>query len=517
MGSTVVDSAALALQRSVGSLLVFMAACTPCGTPGGLVTCHFVCGLQRLGCSFAKNCRHVGDSLCASLPSPALALAYPMVVGHGGGVAHRPLGFDAGRVLVELCSGRDAFMSQPNAYKPRLGAYAWSLVQEQWRLTVCLAPLGMVLFQQISLVGLFANLLAIPWVTWVVTPLSFAGLLWPPLWQASAWAAQVFHSVLEPLAHLPWAVWHSAAPPWWVAAGGLLGAVLWAWRWRGLPRWAGLLLLLPSLCWPPSRPPLGSVELLAADVGQGNAVLVRTAHHSLLFDAGPRYGSESDAGERVWLPLLQRMGERLHVLMLSHQDADHTGGALAVHVAQPQAQVLSSITTEHWLGQSLPMKRCEAGQSWQWDGVAFAVLHPLPSDYDKLLPPNARSCVLRIHAQGQTVLLAADIEAMQEKALVDRMGNDLRADVLLVPHHGSKTSSTHAFLNAVQPRIAWVQAGYRNRYGHPASEVMQRYADKRIPVWDSPHCGAMHWRSDTPTQVVCERDVQRRYWHHQVP
>ena len=409
------------------------------------------------------------------------------------------------------------FMSQPNAYKPRLGAYAWSLVQEQWRLTVCLAPLGMVLFQQISLVGLFANLLAIPWVTWVVTPLSFAGLLWPPLWQASAWAAQVFHSVLEPLAYLPWAVWHSAAPPWWVAAGGLLGAVLWAWRWRGLPRWAGLLLLLPSLYWPPSRPPLGSVELLAADVGQGNAVLVRTAHHSLLFDAGPRYGSESDAGERVWLPLLQRMGERLHVLMLSHQDADHTGGALAVHVAQPQAQVLSSITTEHWLGQSLPMKRCEAGQSWQWDGVAFAVLHPLPSDYDKLLPPNARSCVLRIHAQGQTVLLAADIEAMQEKALVDRMGNDLRADVLLVPHHGSKTSSTHAFLNAVQPRIAWVQAGYRNRYGHPASEVMQRYADKRIPVWDSPHCGAMHWRSDTPTQVVCERDVQRRYWHHRVP
>jgi competence protein ComEC len=262
---------------------------------------------------------------------------------------------------------------------------------------------------------------------------------------------------------------------------------------------------------------LGSVELLAADVGQGNAVLVRTAHHSLLFDAGPRYGSESDAGERVWLPLLQRMGERLHLLMLSHQDADHTGGALAVHVAQPQAQVLSSITTEHWLGQSLPMKRCEAGQSWQWDGVAFAVLHPLPSDYDKLLPPNARSCVLRIHAQGQTVLLAADIEAMQEKALVDRMGNALRADVLLVPHHGSKTSSTYAFLNTVQPRIAWVQAGYRNRYGHPAPEVMKRYADKGIPVWDSPHCGAMHWRSDQPKEVLCERDLQRRYWHHRMP
>jgi competence protein ComEC len=211
------------------------------------------------------------------------------------------------------------------------------------------------------------------------------------------------------------------------------------------------------------------------------------------------------------------MGERLNVLVLSHQDADHTGGALAVHLAQPQAEVLSSIATEHWLGHRLPMKRCEAGQSWQWDGVAFTVLHPLPADYDKLLSPNARSCVLRIHAQGQTVLLAADIEALQEKALVDRMGESLQADVLLVPHHGSKTSSTHLFLDAVQPRIAWVQAGYRNRYGHPAPEVMQRYADKGIHMWDSPHCGAMHWRSDSPTQVVCEREVQRRYWHHRVP
>ena len=115
------------------------------------------------------------------------------------------------------------------------------------------------------------------------------------------------------------------------------------------------------------------------------------------------------------------------------------------------------------------------------------------------------------------MLLAADIEAMQERALVERLGDALRADILLVPHHGSKTSSTYAFLNAVQPRIAWVQAGYRNRYGHPAPEVMQRYADKGIPVWDSPRCGAMHWRSEQPNHVQCERDLQRRYWHHRMP
>lgn len=279
----------------------------------------------------------------------------------------------------------------------------------------------------------------------------------------------------------------------------------------------GLALLLPSVCWPPDRPPLGTVELLAADIGQGNAVLVRTAKHSLLFDTGPRYGIDSDAGERVWLPLLQSMNERLDMLILSHQDADHTGGALAIHASQAQAPILSSITSSHWLGQSLAMTRCELGQSWQWDGVDMDIVHPLASDYDKLLSPNARSCVLRIRAQGQTVLLTADIEAFQEQALTERMGKDLQADVLLVPHHGSKTSSTDVFLDAVKPRIAWVQAGYRNRYGHPAPEVMARYAAHDIPVWDSPHCGAMHWRSDQAHQVLCERDLQRRYWHHRAP
>ena len=398
-----------------------------------------------------------------------------------------------------------------------LGPYVLSLCREQWIISVCLAPLCIVLFQQVSLVGLLANLFAIPWVTWVVTPLAFGGLLWSPLWQASAWAAQVLCSLLEPMSTASWAVWHSAAPPWWVAAVGLVGAGIWAGRWLGRYGFAGLLLMGPALLWPSFRPPPGVVQLLAADVGQGNAVLVRTAQHSLLFDAGPRYGSESDAGDRVWLPLLQGMGERLDILLLSHQDADHTGGALAIYATQAQAQILSSITASHWLGKTMDMRRCEAGQSWQWDGVQFDIIHPLASDYDRLLSPNARSCVLRINAQQQTVLLTADIEAFQEQALLERMGKSLKADVLLVPHHGSKTSSTDAFLGAVQPHIAWVQAGYRNRYGHPAPQVMQRYASKGIPVWDSPHCGAMHWRSDAPTQVLCERDVQRRYWQHRLP
>jgi competence protein ComEC len=146
--------------------------------------------------------------------------------------------------------------------------------------------------------------------------------------------------------------------------------------------------------------------------------------------------------------------------------------------------------------------------------VEFAVLHPLPSDYDKLLPPNARSCVLRISASGQVVLLTADIEAFQEQALVQRASDQLRADLLLVPHHGSKTSSTDSFIDAVQPRWALFQMGYRNRYGHPAPQVLERYVKRHIAFKLSPSCGAMTWRSENPAQVMCMREENRRYWHH---
>jgi competence protein ComEC len=144
--------------------------------------------------------------------------------------------------------------------------------------------------------------------------------------------------------------------------------------------------------------------------------------------------------------------------------------------------------------------------------VQFDFIHPLATDYDKTMSPNNRSCVLRIRAQSQTVLLTADIEAMQENALVQRMGSELKADVLLVPHHGSKTSSTESFLDAVQPRWALLQHGYRNRYGHPAPVVVQRYEVRGIRMLDSPHCGAMHWRSDQPGEVFCQREMDKRYW-----
>ncbi len=278
-------------------------------------------------------------------------------------------------------------------------------------------------------------------------------------------------------------------------------------------------LLLPVLLWQAPRPAPGQFELLAADVGQGNAVLVRTAKHTLLYDTGPRYSAHSDAGGRVLVPLLRALDEHVDVLLLSHRDSDHTGGAAAVLAQQPQAQLIGSIEDEHHLQTLRPVQPCVAGQQWQWDGVDFAVLHPLATDVasgQRSRNPNTHSCVLRISTpQGAVALLAGDIEKPQERALLERQA-PLAADVLLVPHHGSKTSSSGDFLDAVQPRVALVQAAYRSRFGHPADEVMQRYHERGIAVWESAHCGAATWQSTDPAQVLCEREQQRRYWQHQI-
>ena len=386
------------------------------------------------------------------------------------------------------------------------------LWREQWWLTLALTPLTLWLFQQVSLVGLGVNLLAIPWVTLVVTPLTFAGVVWSPLWQVAGWTLQVLMTVLEPLSQLPWAVWRTAAPPVWLGVLGLVGSVLWI---RSRQRWVRFVSAaswLAMVCWQSPRPAQGTVQMLFADIGQGNAVWVRTARHSLVFDTGPRYGLDNDAGQRVLLPILQHMNERIDTLVLSHQDSDHTGGALSLVAQHPPTQVWSSITQAHWLSHRLKMQRCSAGEGWVWDGVVFDFIHPMASDYERLLSPNARSCVLRIRAQGQTVLLTADIEALQEQALLQRMGDALKADVLLVPHHGSKTSSTEGFIDTVQPRWALFQHGYRNRYGHPAPVVVQRYQQRGIRQLYSPTCGAMHWRSDQPQEVSCERESDKRYW-----
>lgn len=405
---------------------------------------------------------------------------------------------------------------QPNR-RVRLLANAWTSAQrmwrEQWLMSVCLAPLTLLLFHQVSVVGLLANLLAVPWVTLVVTPLCLLGLVLPFAWSVAAEALQWLVWLLKACAGVSWAQWSAPAAPMWAGAAALVGIGVWAMR---VPMWLrcfGVALMLPVLSWQTPRPAQGTFELVAADMGQGHAVLVRTATHSLLYDTGPRYSAETDAGQRVLVPLLRAWGERLDRIVISHQDSDHSGGAAAMMAMQPQSNVLTSISVEHPLQQLGAMQRCERGQSWVWDGVRFEVLHPSAADYERKLKPNALSCVLRVTAHDTSALLAGDIEAAQEQDLV-QSGQDLQADWLLVPHHGSATSSTQAFLEAVQPSVAIVQAGYRNRFGHPRPDVLRRYSDLGVLVVQTPRCGASIWRSEQPKLVQCERNQRQRYWHH---
>jgi competence protein ComEC len=415
---------------------------------------------------------------------------------------------------------RSAPASSPLAARPaRLLRALREGLRSQAVATVGLAPLSLIFFQQLSLVGFFANLVAIPLVTLLITPLALLGVLLPPLWDAAGWSVQMLSAVLGAAAQLPGAVWHAAvAPPWAMAAallGGALAVAPLPWRLRALALPLMLPLVLPAV----PRLAEGHFELVAADVGQGTAVLVRTRGHLLVYDAGPAYTPEADAGSRVLVPLLRARGEHeIALLMLSHRDSDHVGGAASLMRALPVRALASSLDDDHpllALQPGLPHRRCAAGQAWSWDGVRFEVLHPDAQEWQPSARPNALSCVLRVSGGDgghRSALLTGDIEAAQEAALLARGRDALASELLLVPHHGSRTSSGAAFLDAVAPRLAVVQAAYRSRFGHPAPDVLARYAERGIAVQRSDRCGAFTLQAGGEPR--CEREAARRYWHH---
>ncbi len=462
-----------------------------------------------------------GSGLRWPLPAVLLAVAAAMALADPWALLQP--GFWLSFGAVALLSLSEPVFHRP-ASPPTAGWRPWLLraiaggIRTQWVATIGLTPLSMLFFQQVSVVGLAANLLAIPLVTLLITPLALLGVLLPPLWLIAAALVEALRWALGAMAAWPWAVWHGATAPAWAVACGLLAGALailpLPWWQRALALPLVIALLVPSV----PRPAEGEFEVVAADIGQGTSVLVRTARHLLVYDAGPAYSAESDAGVRVLLPLLRARGERqVDLLMLSHRDADHVGGAAALLAGLPVRQLSTSLADDHpLLAGSAPHRRCAAGQAWSWDGVRFEVLHPLASDHALPLKPNALSCVLRVQglAGGRPLrlLLTGDIEAAQEAALLARAGPALQADVLLVPHHGSRTSSSAAFIEAVQPGVALVQAGYRSRYGHPAPDVIARYRHAGIVVQRSDACGA--WQLPPQGHAECERQRVRRYWHH---
>jgi competence protein ComEC len=410
------------------------------------------------------------------------------------------------------------FYAGTDRRRPLAWLRAWARMQ--WAVTIGLAPLLLVLFKQVSLVSPIANAIAIPVVSLVVTPLALASALWPG--DALARLAHlVFASlmaILDRLAALPGAVWQQHAPVWWTLPLAVVG-IGWLLLPRGAPaRFVGAVLLVPLFVAVPASLEPGSALVTFLDVGQGLATVVRTSNHVLLYDSGPSYGPDADAGERVVVPFLKSTGVTvLDAIVVTHEDTDHSGGAASVARAIPVGLLLSSLGDANPVRDLVPYRLpCHAGQRWTWDGVRFAVLYPPDArQNDPRAKPNSRSCVLRVETRYGAVLLTSDIEAREEAALL-ASGQPLAARVALVPHHGSRTSSTLPFIAAVGAEHAVFTVGYANRFGHPKAEIYARYAEARR--WRTDLDGAVTVRFEPAgLKVASQRESERRYWRDVQP
>ncbi|WP_174875713.1 DNA internalization-related competence protein ComEC/Rec2 [Vogesella oryzae] len=385
----------------------------------------------------------------------------------------------------------------------RRPGYWPALLGAQWRATLAsLLPLA-AMFGQWPLLSPLANGLGIPLVSLLLTPLALlaAALPWRPLAQLAGWVAGMFWW---------WVDWLAAGPQWWFPAlpwpllpAALLGTLCLLLPLARSVRLAGVVLLLPLLLYRAPRPAAGELQVEVIDVGQGLAVLLQTARHDLLFDTGG-----GDAARYV-LPVLRAQGATRPALMLSHHDADHDGAAAGVLAALAVSTV--------WRGQpgSVPQQAaqpCRAGQSWVWDGVRFDVLWPRSETRGD---DNSHSCVLRVATPRQAMLLSGDAPQAVEEQLVTRYGAALRSQVLVLGHHGSRSSTAEAWLDTVQPQHAIISAGYRNRYRHPSPQVLARLAARPLQLWRTDVHGALQLRLGQDSTVLPRR--RDNYWALSLP
>jgi competence protein ComEC len=407
---------------------------------------------------------------------------------------------------------------------------AWG--HAQWVVTLALLPLLLLMFQEFSLVSPLANALAIPLISLLAVPLAIAAVVLPAVWPASlahAVIAQIMAG-LHWLDRLPQPVWHGAAPSLWAVTLAGIGVLILLLP-RGMPaRWLGWLMFLPLLAPRIDHPEVGDYRLHALDVGQGLALVLRTRHHALVYDAGPIYASGEDAGSRVVAPFLHAQGiHRLDGLIISHDDADHSGGARSLIASHTPGWLLSSLAdpgdgrlSAH--GRAIVAEagaaiQCTAGQAWSWDGVRFEVLHPLARYHaNPGFEDNDRSCVIRVSGRHGVALMTGDLASLGEKSLLENRPAALAADILVVGHHGSRSSSSEAFVAAVRPRVALISAGRGNPFGHPDPGVLHRLQSAGARVWRTDRHGALEVRPHQGgLDVVPALTQRRRYWHEVRP
>ncbi len=380
-----------------------------------------------------------------------------------------------------------------------------------------LTPLLLWWFGQLPLTSVAANAIAIPWVGLLIVPLVLLGsltlLILPdigiPILQIALRLIDWLMAWLNFWAATPFALWSQATPPAWSILLAGVGAFLLLLPAHFPARWLGVFWFLPAVLYSPKPPEVGEFRFTLLDVSQGLAAVVQTRQHVLVYDTGTDF-----FGKAVVVPYLRSQDlQKIDILLISHADWDHIGGAQKLLKALPVEQIISNAPA-HFSSQADKLKPCLRGQSWRWDGVLFEILHPAP-DSD-IRNDNDGSCVLKISTAGSSLLLTGDIEKRAEVKLYLAVGAKLSADVLVVPHHGSRTSSLSLFIKKVNPHYALLPVGYLNRYRLPHPQVVQRYQQQGVKLLSSAQDGAIgfYFGEDSVSEPRTAREQYQRYWRN---
>jgi competence protein ComEC len=390
----------------------------------------------------------------------------------------------------------------------------WETLKLNAVMSLGLIPLTLLFFQQVSLISPIANVIAVPVISFLVVPLALLAVMLmfvvPTLGSALFWLVdgllQRLSYLLDALAALPFATLNHTQPQWWALLLAGLGVLILLAP-KGMPaRQLGLVLFLPLMF---NKNPQPDFRLTLLDVGQGLAVVIQTAQHTVVYDTGARFSDYSDQGKNVVLPFLRQQGvNNIDQLIISHGDNDHIGGAVSLIQGIPVAKLLTSVPNQLSVYQP---EFCHAGQTWSWDGIRFTILSPTEGLADS---DNNHSCVLQVQTPHGNILLTGDIEAETESWLVQQYGKRLKSKLLIAPHHGSRTSSTMDFLQTVQPDTLLIPAGYRNRFGHPHAEVLARYQATHTRWFSSADDGAITVSlNNGKWQLQTTRQTDTHYWN----
>jgi competence protein ComEC len=416
------------------------------------------------------------------------------------------LSFSAVALLIYCFSGRLGIT----------GAW-WKWGRAQLVVMLGLMPLCLLLFQQFSLISFMANFIAIPVVGFAVVPLSLVGcLIWVISTHLGTWILLFAERImsllwlyLKWLSAQHWVVWHHAIVNNWILVTTTIGVLLLLAPRGVLIRLLGIIWILPLVFYKPIGPKTGEVWFTLLDVGQGLASIVRTCHHVLIYDTGPKYSDNFDTGKTVVVPFLYNFGiNNADMMVISHGDNDHIGGAASVLSMSNVKQIMTSVPQRF---PNYHAEHCWAGNHWQWDGVTFSFLSPKQNSN---LKGNDASCVLKVTNGENSVLLTGDIEALTEHILVKNNCRDLQSTILVAPHHGSNSSSTKTFINMVKPKYVLFPVGYLNRFAFPNKKVMIRYKMIYTVPFDTVNSGAITFKFNNKDKIFLPFEYRKLFTHY---